>query len=145
MGIIDYIKSLKRKREAILDGVSTCYLCKSLSVENQRKKTGTMIDVTRNAVWNEDWCGKMDLDFPLVSCETRYCPDNTCKCHFRLCAGVYNYDEEEWNEPYDAITIMESDYISGDSKEECQMKARQWYNDNAVHALELAISKLTKD
>lgn len=104
-----------------------------------------MIDITRNAVWTYDCCGKMDLDFPLVSCDTRYWPDNTCKCCFRLCGGVYNDDEREWYEPHDAIIIMESDYISGDSKEGCQMKARQWYNDNAVHALELATSILTKN
>lgn len=104
-----------------------------------------MLDITRNAVWTEDCCGKMDLDFPFISCDTRYWPDNTCKCHFRLCCGVYLYAEHELHEPYYPITIIASDYLSGNSKEECQMKARQWYNDHAVQALELAILKLKSE
>ena len=98
-----------------------------------------MIDITRNAIWTEDCCGKMDLDFPVLDCDTRYWTDNTCKCHFRLCSGVWNDKEREMNEPYPAISILESDYIKGETKEECQAKARQWYNEHAIHALELAI------
>lgn len=104
-----------------------------------------MIDITRNAVWTEDCSGKMDLDFPFISCDTRYWPDNTCKCHIRLCSGVYLEKEHELHEPHDSVTIIESDYLSGDSKEECQMKARKWYNDHAVQALESVMLKLTKD
>ena len=101
-----------------------------------------MIDITRNAVWTADCCGKMDLDFDLLDCSTRYWPDNSCKCEIRLCpGGLVGY---EWHEPYDPIPIIESDYIKGATKEECQMKARQWYNEHAVHALELAILELTK-
>jgi hypothetical protein len=103
-----------------------------------------MIDITRNAVWTKDCYGKMDLDFPFIDCDTRYWPDNTCKCHIRLCSGVYLFYEHEVNEPYEGILILESDYLKGDSKEECQMKARQWYNEHAVHAPELAILKLTE-
>lgn len=103
-----------------------------------------MIDITRNAVWTEDCCGKMDLDFPFIDCDTRYWTDNTCKCHIRLCSGVYLYREHTMHDPYDPITIIESDYIEGKTKEECQMKARQWYNEHAVQALELAILKLTE-
>ena len=101
------------------------------------------IDITRNAVWTEDCGGKMDLDFPVLDCDTRYWTDNTCKCHFRLCSGVYLYREHELHEPFDPITILESDYIKCNSKEECQTKARKWYNKHAVHALELAILELT--
>lgn len=102
-----------------------------------------MIDITRNAIWTEDCCGKMDLDFPVLDCDTRYWTDNTCKCHFRLCGGVFIDRDQEWHEPYEAIDILESDHIEGATKEECQMKARQWYNEHAVQALELAILKLT--
>ena len=41
------------------------------------------IDITRNAVWTEDCGGKMDLDFPVLDCDTRYWTDNTCKCHLQ--------------------------------------------------------------
>lgn len=102
------------------------------------------MDITRNAVWTDDCCGKMDLDFPVVSCDTRYWPDNSCKCHIRLCGGVYLEKEREWHEPHDSITIMESDYIRGDSKEECQTKSRQWYNEHIVQALKLAIKTITE-
>ena len=102
------------------------------------------IDITRNAVWTEDCGGKMDLDFPVLDCDTRYWTDNTCKCNFRLCSGVYLYREHELHEPFEPITILESDYIKGNSKEECQKKARKWYNKHAVHALELAILELTE-
>ena len=112
------------------------YLCR-------RDITGTMIDITRNAFWTEDCCGKMDLDFSVLECDTRYWTDNTCKCNFRLCPGVYNYHAHELHEPFEPIKILSSDYIKGATKEECQMKARQWYNEHAVHALELAILELT--
>ena len=101
-----------------------------------------MMDVTRNAVWTEDCGGKMDLDFPILDCDTRYWPDNTCKCNFRLCSGVYLYRERERHEPFYGIDLLTSDYIEGNSKEECQIKARQWYNEHVVQALELAILRI---
>lgn len=95
-------------------------------------------------MWTNDCCGKMDLDFPIIEADTRYWTDCTAKCHIRL-LNNYNYQIEEYIKGgIKPITIMSSDYIAGDTKEECQTKVRQWYNDHIIEAMEKTISILKK-
>lgn len=99
-------------------------------------------DITCNAMWTNDCCGKMDLDFPILESDTRYWRDHTAKCHITL-LNNFNYEVKEYVEDgIEPITIIESDYIEGDTKEECQMKVRKWYNDHIFEALEKAITIL---
>ena len=76
----------------------------------------------KKAAVTEDCCGKWDLDFPVLYISTRGWPDNTAKCQFMLA----NDDESgtDWE------TILESEYIEGDSREDCIQKCRKWYIDN---------------
>lgn len=99
-------------------------------------------DITCNAMWTDDCCGKMDLDFPILEADTRYWTDCTAKCHISL-LNNYNYEVKEYvRGGIEPITIMSSDYIEGDTKEECQMKVRKWYNDHIFEAMEKAITIL---
>lgn len=96
-----------------------------------------MIDITRNAKWTHDCCGKMDFDFNIINASTRYWPDNTAKCTIYLADSNY-YDEYGYCCDNNPIVLLESEYISGENKEEVQKKVKQWYNDNVVNALEKA-------
>lgn len=99
-------------------------------------------DITCNAMWTNDCGGKMDLDFSILEADTRYWRDCTAKCHIRL-LNNYNYEVEEYVDGgIEPIVVLESDYIEGDTKEECQMKVRQWYNDNIFLAMEKVIAIL---
>ena len=105
-----------------------------------------MIDVTRNAVWTPDCCGKADLDFNIISADTRFWPDNTARCTITFVGGNY-YDNLEypWHEPHDGIVLLESDYIRGESKDECQTKVRDWYNKNIKAAIQKALEFIKED
>jgi len=76
----------------------------------------------KKAEVTDDCCGKWDLDFPVLYISTRGWPDNTAKCSFMLAS-----DDESAGDWED---ILESDYIQGDSREDCIQKCRKWYIDN---------------
>ncbi len=96
-------------------------------------------DITCNAMWTNAYCGIMDLDFSILEAATRYWTDCTAKCYILL-LNDYNYDVgEHVKGGIEPITIISSDYIAGDTKEECQMKVRQWYNDHIFEAMIKAI------
>ena len=97
------------------------------------------IDVTRNAVWTDDCCGKKDLDFDLITADTRYWPDNTAQCSLSFIDNI-----KEPSGGYERILLIQSDYIKGESHEEVDSLVRKWYNDNAIPAMEKAI-KLLKE
>lgn len=98
------------------------------------------IDVTRNAVWTDDCCGKRDLDFDLITAYTRYWPDNTAQCSLYFIDNVREPAGE-----YEPILLIESGYINGRSKKEIDTLVRKWYNDNAIPAMEKAISLLKEE
>lgn len=104
------------------------------------------MDITRNAVWTKDCCGKEDLDFNIISASTRYWPDHSALCSILFVGGnCYNQLEYQWNEPYSAITLLESDMIKGVDKEDCQRKVREWYNANIKTAIEKALELIKEN
>lgn len=76
----------------------------------------------KKAEVTDDCCGKWDLDFPVLYISTRGWPDNTAKCSFMLASD--DEDAGDWED------ILVSDYIEGDSREDCIQKCRKWYIDN---------------
>lgn len=105
-----------------------------------------MIDITRNAVWTPDCCGKEDLDFNIISADTRYWPDNSAKCTIFFVEGnFYSNLEYKWNEPYNGVVLVESDYIRGSDKDDCQKKVREWYNEHVREALIKALELIKED
>ena len=98
------------------------------------------MDITRNARWTSDCCGKQDFDFEIIHADTRYWPDLTALCTFFLCPGKYYPKDGGFIEEYDAVKLVESDYIRGDSEEEVKLNVRKWYNEHIIEALEKAIT-----
>lgn len=107
--------------------------------QEQRGSRDMAIDVTRNAVWTDDCCGKKDLDFDLITADTRYWPDNTAKCSLSFIDNI-----REPTGGYERILLIQSDYIKGESHEEVDSLVRKWYNDNAIPAMEKAIKLLNE-
>ena len=101
-----------------------------------------MMDITRNAVWTQDCCGKQDLDFQVVTASTRYWPDNTAICKilfiddFVVQTNDYGY--------YPPILLAEK-YIKGSSEGEVKELVRKWYNDNMLSAMKKAMKLLKKN
>lgn len=96
-----------------------------------------MIDITAGIPWSTDCGGKEDLDFSIVTCDTRYWPDNSCMCHIRLCYDCYC--AYYCGEHRAGIILVESDIMHFNSKEECQQGARDWYNNHILRAMKDAI------
>lgn len=103
------------------------------------------MDITRNAIWTPDCCGKQDLDFNIIRADTRYYPDFTAICCISLCPGDYYPKYREYIEQHDSITLVKSDWISGESEDEVKAKVLVWYNDNILIALEKARDIIRKE
>lgn len=101
------------------------------------------MDITINSKWTTDCCGKQDLDFSIISCETRYWPDKSAKCAIIFLDDYIRnnkIDEPSTvNSWFEKTTLIESDYIYGDSELEVKNKVKKWYNDNVLLAFEKAI------
>lgn len=94
-------------------------------------------DITRNAVWTKDCCGKQDLDFSLISCSTRYWPDHSALCEFIL-RPEYNYSIEDYSGRGDEYILIESEIMKSTSEKAIKAKVRRWYNQHAIEALNKA-------
>lgn len=104
------------------------------------------MDITKGIPFTTDCCGKEDLDFNIISVDTRYWRDMTAMCTFRL---LSNQDSERWlpdgtradicNE---GVDLLESGYISGNNKEETQQNVRNWINKNILKVMKMAIKKM---
>ena len=85
--------------------------------------------------WTKDGRGKQDLDIPILSISTRYYPDFTAMPSFLL--GDTDVDSD-----IDYKILLEpSDFIKGESEEDCKLKVKEWYVSN----LENVIGKLLND
>lgn len=106
-----------------------------------------MLDVTKNAVWTTDCCGKEDLDFQVISCDTRYYPDNSVICSITFLSCFHIQPDEEGYHYADGedYTLLESDIIYGESKEDCRRIVKDWYNENVPKALQIALDKLKQE
>lgn len=106
-----------------------------------RKTMKRKIDVTANAVWTKDCCGKQDLDFDMISCDTRYYPDFSAICNitfrpeFNAYLGDYVSKEMEY-------MLAQSEVMHSTSEKAIKAKVRRWYNRNMVIALKRAIKFL---
>ncbi len=83
------------------------------------------MDITCNAKWTLDCCGKQDLDFSVINAFTRYYPDYTAYCTYMF---------------IDTITLCKSDLLHGDSEVDIKNRVKEWYNANILSAMEKAIS-----
>ena len=103
-----------------------------------------MIDITRNAIWTNDCQGKQDLDFSIISADTRYWPDLSAKCTL-LFLDDFNYNTNEYEYGiHPPIVIAESDFITGATEEEVKLNVRKWYNEHIVSAMEEVIKLLNE-
>lgn len=104
-------------------------------------------DVTCNAQWTTDCCGKQDLDFGIITADTRYWPDYSTMCHIEFLSN-YNhnhtigdeYEDSYFPEVIKPVTLAESEIIHANSEEEAKMMARRWYNEHIIEAMEKAIN-----
>ena len=81
-------------------------------------------DITCNAQWTSDCCGKQDLDFDIITADTRYWPDFSVQCRIAFISNV---------------TLSKSEIMEADSEEEAKMMARRWYNEHVIEAMEMAL------
>ena len=102
------------------------------------------MDVTKNAIWTTDCCGKEDLDFQVINCDTRYYPDNSVICSIIFLSKFHKQPDENGNNYSNGedYTLLESDVIYGESKEDCIRIVRDWYNNNVPKALQMALEML---
>lgn len=105
----------------------------------------TKIDVTSNAMWTNDCCGKQDLDFSIVHCYTRYWKDYSALCEIvflhNFCLNANN-GENYVKSDIEPITLIESGIMKGKSESDIKQKVKDWYNDNMIEAMEKALSVL---
>lgn len=103
-------------------------------------------DVTCNALWTSDCCGKQDMDFGIITADTRYWPDKSVVCHIEFmsnlnhnaCIGEDNY----FPEIIKPVSLARSEIMKADSEEEAKLMARRWYNEHVIEAMEKAIKIL---
>lgn len=103
-----------------------------------------MRDITINAAWTTDCCGKQDLDFSFINANTRYYPDFSaiCEivfldnfCHNRRCGEDWDgYVESD----YKPVSLAISSIIRGANEADVKQKVNQWYNDNICSAIDKA-------
>ena len=103
-------------------------------------------DVTCNAQWTTDCCGKQDLDFGIITANTRYYPDFSviCEIVFIPNFNVNHKIGDEWEDFYfpeivKPVSLAESELMRADSEEAVKMMARRWYNEHIIEAMEMAI------
>lgn len=98
-------------------------------------------DITINAKWTRDCCGKQDLDFPIIDAYTRYWPDFSAKCEIVFLSSfcVSEYVESELK----PIILAQSEILYGTNEEDVKQKVRCWYNSHIIDAMEKAL-KLIK-
>ena len=102
-----------------------------------------MIDITRAAVWTLDCQGKQDLDFSILSANTRYWPDFTAHCTITF-LDDYNTQLGEYTGRV-PIVVAESDILKGENEEQVKMLVRKWYNEHIVATMEEVIKLLRKE
>lgn len=91
-----------------------------------------LTDIIETQEVTDDCCGKWDLDFPILTVSTRGWADNTAKCEFII----------DGNSCDDESTILESDYLEANTREELILKCRKWYLRNLKKAVKLLGEKL---
>lgn len=105
------------------------------------------MDVTKNAVWTKDYCGKEDLDFQVIDCDTRYYTDNSVICSITFLNCFHIQTDEDGNHYSDGkdYTLIQSDILYGKSKDDCRRIVKDWYNENVPKALQMALDKLKQE
>ena len=96
------------------------------------------IDITKNAVWTRDCCGKQDLDFGIIDAYTRYWPDYSAQCSIVL-RPEFNWSTGDYPERGGEYTLIESEIMRCKSEKSIKAKVRRWYNTHIIAALHKAI------
>ena len=100
-------------------------------------------DVTCNAQWMSDCCGKQDLDFGIITANARYWPDYSVLCNIVFMSN-FNAEAKIGEDHYfpeiiKPVELASSEIMKADSEEEAKMMARRWYNEHVIEAMEMAI------
>lgn len=100
-------------------------------------------DITCNAQWTKDCCGKQDLDFGIITAYTRYWPDFSVMCSIEFISN-YNHNAKigegsYFEEVVKPVTLAQSEIIHADSGEEAKNMARKWYNEHIIEAMDKAL------
>jgi len=107
------------------------------------KEKEQLKDVTCNAQWTSDCCGKQDLDFGIITADTRYWPDKSVSCHIEFMSN-FNHnacigEDYYYPEVIKPVSLAQSEIMKADSEEEAKLMARRWYNEHVIEAMEKAI------
>lgn len=97
------------------------------------------IDVTCNARWTLDCCGKQDLDFSIIDCNTRYYPDYSAICDITFLNNFCHSNNEYIDSDIKPLELCESGILYGNSEIDIKQKVRNWYNNNIIDAMEKAL------
>ena len=100
-------------------------------------------DVTCNAQWTTDCCGKQDLDFGIITADTRYWPDHSALCNITFMTN-FNPEAKVGEENYfpeviKPVELAKSEIMYADCEETVKQMARKWYNEHIIEAMEKAI------
>ena len=100
-------------------------------------------DVTCNAQWATDCCGKQDLDFGIITADTRYWPDHSALCNITFMTN-FNPEAKVGEENYfpeviKPVELARSEIMYAGSEEAVKQMARKWYNEHIIEAMEKAI------
>lgn len=101
------------------------------------------IDITANAEWTNDCCGKQDLDFSFIDCHTRYWKDNSAQCDIVFMNNFNpNLENGYAHAKSPVIYLAKSDIMYGSSEKDIKDKVKSWYNANIIQATVNALSIL---
>jgi len=107
------------------------------------------LDVTKDIPFSSDCGGKMDLDFDIISVDTRYWPSNEAEVTFRLLQN-FSSDQSVCEDgvlrrlyvEVDGEVLLKSGYIKGDTKSQTQQNVRDYINANVIDVLKKAVRRL---
>lgn len=96
-----------------------------------------------NIIVGENGCGKQDLDFGIITADTRCWPDKSVACHIEFISN-FNHnacigEDHYFPEVIKPVSLARSEIMNADSEEEAKLMARRWYNEHVIEAMEKAI------
>ena len=101
------------------------------------------INLTANARWTTDCQGKEDLDFPLISCFTRYWPDHSAMCEIvflhNFCENAKTGEDPYVKSDVEPKILAESEIMHAKNKQQIRRKVRNWYNSHVIEAMDMAL------
>ena len=99
-----------------------------------------MTDITNVASWHDMYSGQQELSFDLLTVSAKYYPDNTARVTF-YAEGQTECDERGISEVTGYDPILTSDWIRGETEEECKVLVRKYINEHMVEAVEKVLNR----